>query len=72
MCLSDKEACLRIPQKATEQRLSNEEGTAGQVSKGSLFAYHKAGTILSILKAKFRRVLGVKPKKRTRYGLPNK
>ena len=45
------------------QRNQNDELSAAE--KEELTAYAKAGTLLSILKSKARRVLGVKPKKRT-------
>lgn len=42
----------------------NQEGTLSAAETEELFAYAKAGTLLSILKSKARLVLGVKPKKR--------
>ena len=43
----------------------NQEATLSPAEKEELLAYAKADTMLSILKSKARRVLGVKPKKRT-------
>ncbi len=43
----------------------NQEDALTPVEREELFAYAKAGSLLSILKSKARRVLGVKPKKRT-------
>jgi hypothetical protein len=43
----------------------NQEDTLAPSEKEELFAYAKAGSLLSLLKSKARRVLGVKPKKRT-------
>lgn len=44
----------------------NQEDALAPGEKEELIAYGKAGTLLSILKSKARRALGVKPKKRTR------
>lgn len=43
----------------------NQEDDLDPVEHEELLAYTKAGTLLSILKSKARRVLRVKPKKRT-------
>jgi hypothetical protein len=43
----------------------NQEDALSPAEKAELFAYAKAGSLLGILKSKARRVLGVKPKKRT-------
>ncbi len=43
----------------------NQEQTLNPTEKEELFAYVKAGSILSILKSKARRTLRGKPKKRT-------
>jgi len=42
----------------------NQEGALSPAEKEEMFAYGRAGDLLSILKAKARLVLGVKPKKR--------
>lgn len=42
----------------------NQDDALSPAEKEELFAYAKADTLLSILKTKARRVLGVKPKKR--------
>ena len=42
----------------------NQEGFISAAEREELHAYARAGTVLSILKSKARRVLGVKPKKR--------
>jgi hypothetical protein len=54
------------PDKARMHDLAvrNQEGALSPAENEELFAYAKAGTLLSILKSKARRVLGVKPKKR--------
>lgn len=44
----------------------NQRDALSESERQELFAYAKAGTVLSILKVKARRVLGTKPKKRTR------
>jgi hypothetical protein len=44
----------------------NQSDVLSDSEREELFAYAKAGTVLSILKVKARRVLGLKPKKRTR------
>ncbi|HEV3385626.1 MAG TPA: hypothetical protein VG097_12485 [Gemmata sp.] len=44
----------------------NQSGALSAAEREELFAYAKAGTVLSILKVKARRILGMKPKKRTR------
>jgi hypothetical protein len=43
----------------------NQEDALSPAEKEELFAYAKAGTLLSILQAKARRALGIKLKKRT-------
>jgi hypothetical protein len=43
----------------------NQEDILPSAEKEELLGYAKAGTVLSILKSKARRVLKVKPKKRT-------
>jgi hypothetical protein len=43
----------------------NQEDALPPAEKEELLAYAKAGTVLSILKSKARRVLKIKPKKRT-------
>jgi hypothetical protein len=43
----------------------NQEDALDAAEKDELIAYAKAGTVLSILKSKARRVLKMKPKKRT-------
>jgi hypothetical protein len=43
----------------------NQEDTLDAAEKEELFAYAKAGTLLSILKSKARMALKIKPKKRT-------
>lgn len=43
----------------------NQEDALTPAEKEELLAYAKAGTLLSLLKSKARRVLGVKAKKRT-------
>jgi hypothetical protein len=43
----------------------NQDDALSPAEKEEMFAYAKAGTLLSILQSKARRVLGVKPKKRT-------
>jgi hypothetical protein len=55
------------PDKARMHDLAvrNQEGALAPAEKEELFAYAKAGTLLSILKSKARRALAVKPKKRT-------
>jgi hypothetical protein len=44
----------------------NQNGEMSAAEREELLAYATAGTVLSILKVKARRVLGTKPKKRTR------
>jgi hypothetical protein len=44
-------------------RNQNDELTPAE--KEELFAFGKAGTLLSVLQSKARRTLGIKPKKRT-------
>jgi hypothetical protein len=53
----DKERLHELAVRNQDDALSNGE-------KGELVAYAKAGTVLSILKSKARRVLKIKPKKR--------
>jgi len=43
----------------------NQEDSLSPAEKEELFAYAKAGSLLSLLKSKARRALGIKPKKRT-------
>jgi hypothetical protein len=43
----------------------NQEDALSPAEKEELFAYAKAGSLLSILKSKARRTLNVKPRKRT-------
>jgi hypothetical protein len=43
----------------------NQEDALSPAERDELFAYSKAGTLLSILKSKARRTLHLKPKKRT-------
>jgi hypothetical protein len=43
----------------------NQSDNLSAAEKEELLAYAKAGTVLSILKSKARRVLNAKPKKRT-------
>jgi hypothetical protein len=45
--------------------VGNQDDALSSPEKEELVAYAKAGSLLSILKSKARRVLGVKPKKRT-------
>ncbi len=54
----DKARMHDLAQRNQEEELSADE-------KDELIAFTKAGTILSILKSKARRTLGIKPKKRT-------
>jgi hypothetical protein len=42
----------------------NQEDALSAAEKDELFAYAKAGTLVSILKSKARRALQIKPKKR--------
>jgi hypothetical protein len=44
--------------------LRNQADALSPPEKEELLAYAKAGTLLSILKSKARRILGIKPKKR--------
>jgi hypothetical protein len=55
------------PDKARMHDLAvgNQDDALSPIEKEELVAYAKAGSLLSILKSKARRVLGVKPKKRT-------
>jgi hypothetical protein len=48
-----------------ELALRNQDGKLSPAEQDELLAYAKTGTLLSILKSKARRVLNVKPKKRT-------
>ena len=43
----------------------NQDEARSPAEKEELFAFGKAGDLLSILKSKARRTLGIKPKKRT-------
>ena len=43
----------------------NQDDALSSAEKEELFAYSKAGSLLSILKSKARRTLHIKPKKRT-------
>ncbi len=43
----------------------NQDDALSPAEKEELFAFGKAGDLLSILKSKARRTLGIKPKKRT-------
>jgi hypothetical protein len=43
----------------------NQDDALSPAEKEELFAYAKAGTLLSILKSKARRAVRIKPKKRT-------
>jgi hypothetical protein len=43
----------------------NQDDALSPVEKEELFAFAKAGTLLSILQSKARRALKIKPKKRT-------
>ena len=43
----------------------NQDDALSDDEKEELFAYARTGTVLSILKSKARRVLKIKPKKRT-------
>src|ERR1700751_4438842 len=54
----DRARMRDLAQRNQEDQLSTEE-------KDELIAFTKAGSILSILKSKARRTLGIKPKKRT-------
>ena len=45
--------------------VGNQDDALSPSDKEELVAYAKAGSLLSILKSKARRALGVKPKKRT-------
>ncbi len=45
--------------------LRNREDRLSQAEKEELFAYAKAGTLLSILKSRARRILRIKPRQRT-------
>jgi hypothetical protein len=54
----DKERMHKLAVRNQDDGLSEDE-------KEELFAYARTGTILSILKSKARRVLKIKPKKRT-------
>ena len=44
--------------------IRNQEGTLSAAERKELFAYAKAGSLLSILKSRARRALRIKPKKR--------
>ena len=46
-----------------ELTLRNQDGLLSSVEQQEMFAYAKAGSLLSILKSRARRVLKVKPKK---------
>ena len=48
-----------------ELTVRNQEDGLSATEKEQLFSYAKAGTLLSILKSKARRVLKIKAKKRT-------
>ena len=48
-----------------ELAVRNQQDALSKDEKDELYAYARAGTIVSILKAKARRVLKIKPKKRT-------
>jgi hypothetical protein len=48
-----------------ELAVRNQDDGLSPAEKEELFAYSKAGDLLSILKSKARRTLGIKPKKRT-------
>ncbi len=48
-----------------ELAVGNQADDLSPLEKEELIAYAKAGSLLSILKSKARRVLGVKPAKRT-------
>jgi hypothetical protein len=43
----------------------NQEGALSPEEREEMFAYAKAGTLLSILKSRARRALKIKPRKRT-------
>jgi hypothetical protein len=45
----------------------NQDDALDPAEEEELFAYAKAGTLLSILKSKVRRALKINPKKRTTY-----
>jgi hypothetical protein len=47
-----------------ELAVRNQSDDLSPAERAELFSYEKAGTLLSILKSKARRVLGVKAKKR--------
>ena len=55
------------PDKARMHDLAvrNQEDALAPAERDELLAYAKAGTVLSILKSKARRVLATKPKKRS-------
>jgi hypothetical protein len=44
----------------------NQSDSLSAAEREEMLAYAKAGTVLSILKVKARRIVGMKPKKRTR------
>ena len=50
--------------RAHDLAVRNQDDALSPAEKEELFAYAKAGTLLSILQSDARRVLGVKPKKR--------
>jgi hypothetical protein len=53
-------------QRMHDLAIRNQIDSLSPEEREELLAYAKAGTVLSILKAKARGVIGLKPKKRTR------
>lgn len=50
----------------------NQEGALSPEERDEMFAFGRAGDVLSILQSKARRALGVKPKKKALPGKPGK
>ena len=46
-----------------ELAIRNQDGLLSPMEKQELFAYAKAGSLLSLLKSRARRVLKIKPKR---------
>lgn len=57
--------CERDKARMHDLAVRNQEDALAPGEKEELFAYAKAGTLLSILKSRVRRAQGNKPKKRT-------
>jgi hypothetical protein len=55
----------RDKERMHELAIRNQDGDLSDDERDELFAYAKTGSVLSILKSKARRVLKIKPKKRT-------